>query len=61
MDNDVSPATRPALFAMVTPLFDGVPKGTIVLLLAVTGWFTVVMSVTALWRGASFLAHHWPF
>ncbi len=61
MENDVSPATRPAVFAMVTPLFEGVPKGSVVLLLAVASWFFVTMSLVSLWRGLSFLAHHWPF
>ena len=60
MENDVSPAPRAHLFSLVAPWLEAVPKGTVLLLLAVGSWWFAVMSIMGLWRGAALLAHHWP-
>lgn len=60
MENDVSPAPRSDLYSMVMPLFDGLPKGSVVLLLATASWFFGTLSMISLWRGIGFLARHWP-
>lgn len=60
MENDASPARPLGPLSLVKPLFDGVPKGSALLLMAVGSWFLVTMSLVGLWRGIAFLAHHWP-
>jgi hypothetical protein len=60
MENDASPAPRSDVFSLVMPLFDGLPKGSVLLLLATASWFFGTLSIVSLWRGMAFLAHHWP-
>jgi hypothetical protein len=59
MQNDVSPAPRLAI-SPVALLFGGVPKGTVVLLLAVAAWWVVARGIAGLEWAASWGLAHWP-
>ena len=62
MQNHVSPAPRRFdALGLITPFFDGLPKASVLVFLAVGSWFLAIASIAATIKVAGALVHHWPF